>query len=50
MVPAHVGRKVIEGEMTAWEVVLLLNKIMQGKTQALKDLLNPAMTWALQAC
>ena len=50
LVPAHVGRKVIEGEMTPWEVVLLLNKMMQGRTQALKDLINPALTWALQAC
>ena len=50
LIPAHVGRKVIEGEMTPWEVVLPLNKIMKGNTQALKDLLNPAMAWALQAC
>jgi len=50
LVPASVGRKVIEGEMTPWEVVLLLNKSMKDKTQALKDLLNPAMAWALQAC
>ena len=50
LVPASAGRKVIEGEMTLWEVVLLLDKTMKDKTQALKDLLNPAMAWALQAC
>ena len=50
LVPERVGRKVIEGEMTPWEVVLLLDKTMKEKTQALKDLLNPAMAWALQAC
>ena len=32
LVPVHVGRKVIEGEMTAWEVVMLLKKMMNGTT------------------
>ena len=32
LVPAHVRRKVIEGEMTAWEVVLILRKMMQART------------------
>ena len=35
LVPANVGRKVIKGEMTPWEVVLLLNKTTKDKTQAL---------------
>ena len=50
LVPANVGRKVIEGYITPWEVVLLLDKTMNDKTQAFKDLLNPVMAWALQAC
>ena len=50
LVPAHVGRNVIEGEMTAWKVVMLLKKMMNGATQELKNLINPALTWALQAC
>ena len=52
LVPTHVGRKVIKGEMTAWEVVLLLRKMVQGMTQELKDLISPALiwAWALQAC
>ena len=28
LVPTHVGRKVIEGELIAWEVVMLLRKTM----------------------
>ena len=50
LVPASVGRKVIEGEMTPWEVVLLLNKSMRDKSQELRDLLTHVMAWALQAC
>ena len=49
MVPEHVGRMVIEGEMTAWEVVLLLRKMMNGAAQELQTLINPALMWALQA-
>ena len=43
LVLAHVEGKVIEGEMTPREVVLLLDKTMKDKTQALKDILNPVM-------
>ena len=50
LVPASVGRKVIEGVMTPWEVVLLLNKTTRDKSQGLKDLLSPATAWALQVC
>ena len=50
LIPTHMGRKVIEEEMMAWEVVMLLKKMMNGATQDLKNLVNTALTWALQAC
>ena len=43
MVPAHVGRKVIEREMTAWDVVVLLKKMTNGATQELQNLINPVL-------
>ena len=49
MVPAHVGRRVIKKELTAWEIVILLRSMNKSASTELKDLFNPALTWALQA-
>ena len=44
LVPAHVVQKVIEGEMTACEVVVFLKNMMNGATQEPQNLINPAPT------
>jgi hypothetical protein len=49
LVPADVGRQVIKGEMTTWEVAMLLRSMKKETTKELKDLLNPTLTWVLQA-
>ena len=50
LVPAHMERTVIKGEMTVWEVAMLLKRMRKGATQELNNLINPVMLWALQAC
>ena len=49
LVPVDVGRQVIKEEMTTWEVAMLLRSMKKGTTKEPKDLLNPALTWAMQA-
>ena len=47
LVPAGAGRQVIEREMTTWEVTMLLKSMKNETTTELKDLLDPALMWAL---
>ena len=44
LVPAEVGRQVIEGEMTTWEVAMLLKSMKTDASTELQNLLDPALT------
>ena len=47
LVLAHVRPKVIEGEMTAWEVVMLMKNIIKESLTELQNFFKPTLTWAL---
>jgi hypothetical protein len=49
MVPSHVGKRVIKEDLTTWEVVKLLRRMKRDAPQELTELINPALTWTLQA-